>query len=57
MPKSVKPAPPQQASLAELWGGKKQPKNTPSDAPKPEETAMEVDSEDPPKGETSNRVE
>jgi hypothetical protein len=56
MPKSVKPAP-QQASLAELWGGKKQPKNTPSDAPKPEETAMEVDSEDPPKGETSNRVE
>ncbi|KAJ7932414.1 ATP-dependent DNA ligase [Mycena leptocephala] len=57
MPKSVKPAPPQQASLAELWGGKKQPKNTPSDAPKPEETAMEVDSEDPPKAETSKRKE
>ncbi|KAJ7125595.1 ATP-dependent DNA ligase [Mycena crocata] len=48
MPKSAKPAPPQQSSLAELWGPKKQ-KNTSADAPKPEETAMEVDSEVPPK--------
>ncbi|KAJ7357351.1 hypothetical protein DFH08DRAFT_772082 [Mycena albidolilacea] len=55
MPKSVKPAPPQQASLAELWGGKKQPKNTPPDASKPDETAMDVDSETPPKAETSKR--
>jgi DNA ligase-1 len=57
MPKSVKPAPPQQASLAELWGGKKQPKNTPPDASKPDETAMDVDSEAPPKGGSSSRVQ
>ncbi|KAJ7492636.1 ATP-dependent DNA ligase [Mycena latifolia] len=53
MPKSVKPAPPQQSSLAELWGPKKQqPKNTPPDAPKHEETEMEVDAKDPPKRES-----
>ncbi|KAF7347848.1 DNA ligase [Mycena venus] len=57
MPKSVKPAPPQQASLAELWGGKKQPKNTPPDAPNPDEAAMDVDSEELPKAETSKRKE
>jgi DNA ligase-1 len=57
MPKSVKPAPPQQASLAELWGGKKQPKNTPPDASKPDETAMDVDSETLPKGRSSSRVQ
>ncbi|KAJ7900327.1 hypothetical protein B0H14DRAFT_2673232 [Mycena olivaceomarginata] len=53
MPKSVKPAPPQQASLAELWGGKKQPKNTPPDASKPDETAMDVDSEDTPESDST----
>ncbi|KAJ7634287.1 ATP-dependent DNA ligase [Mycena polygramma] len=57
MPKTVKPAAPQQASLAEMWGPKKQPKNTSPDAPKPEETAMEVDSEAPPKAEGSKRKE
>ncbi|KAJ6604634.1 ATP-dependent DNA ligase [Mycena vulgaris] len=56
MPKSVKPAPPQQSSLAELWGPKKQQsKNASPDAPKPEETAMEVDAEEPPKRESPRR--
>ncbi|KAJ7786291.1 ATP-dependent DNA ligase [Mycena metata] len=60
MPKSVKPAPPQQSNLTEMWGPKKQPKNTPPDAPKPDETAMDVDSEAPPKSaaaESSKRKE
>ncbi|KAF7339486.1 DNA ligase [Mycena sanguinolenta] len=56
MPQSVKPAPPQQANLSELWG-KKQPKNTPADASVPDETAMEVDSEAPAEAETSKRKE
>jgi DNA ligase-1 len=56
MPKSVKPAPPQQSSLAELWGPKKQAKNTSSDAPKLDETDMDVDVKDPSKRESSSRV-
>jgi DNA ligase-1 len=39
MPKSTKAAPPQQASLQEMWGKKKEPKV----ASKPEPDAMEVD--------------
>nr|BAC76762.1 DNA ligase I [Coprinopsis cinerea] len=41
MPKSMKPAPPQQSSLTEMWG-KKRDVSTKS-APKKEEDAMEVD--------------
>jgi DNA ligase-1 len=41
MPKSVKPAPPQQSSLAEMWGGKKNQKQK-SDASKVDENAMDV---------------
>ncbi|KAJ7630920.1 ATP-dependent DNA ligase [Roridomyces roridus] len=55
MPKSVKSAPPQQASLAELWGPKK--KNASQDAPKPEESKMDVDGEESAKAETSKRKE
>ncbi|KAJ7783769.1 hypothetical protein DFH07DRAFT_789056 [Mycena maculata] len=54
MPKSAKPPPPQQSSLAELWGPKKQPKNTSHDASKAEETKMEVE-EQPVKAESSKR--
>ncbi|KAJ7487583.1 ATP-dependent DNA ligase [Mycena galericulata] len=57
MPKSVKPAPPQQSSLAELWGPKKQPKNASSDAPKHDEAKMEVDEEESPKRERRSRVQ
>jgi DNA ligase-1 len=57
MPKSVKPAPPQQSSLAEMWGGKKQPKNTPADAPNAPDTQMDVDPEEPPKPAPLSRVE
>ncbi|KAJ7244781.1 DNA ligase I [Mycena haematopus] len=57
MPRSAKPAPPQQSSLAEMWGGKKQPQNTPADASNPDDTTMEVDSEGPPQAETSKRKE
>lgn len=39
MPKSTKAAPPQQASLQEMWGKKKEPKV----ASKSEPDAMEVD--------------
>lgn len=42
MPKSAKPAPPQQASLKELWG-KKRDKSTAAAPPKKEEDAMDVD--------------
>ena len=43
MPKSAKPAPPQQASLKELWG-KKRDKSTSAAVPKKEvDEAMEVD--------------
>ncbi|KAJ3544358.1 hypothetical protein NMY22_g2802 [Coprinellus aureogranulatus] len=42
MPKSAKPAPPQQASLKELWG-KKRDKSTKAAAPKKEEDGMDVD--------------
>jgi hypothetical protein len=44
MPKTAKPAPPQQASLKELWG-KKRDKSTAAAPPKKEEQgdAMEVD--------------
>ncbi|KAF8213065.1 DNA ligase I [Mycena galopus ATCC 62051] len=49
--------PPQQTKLAELWGGKKQPKNTPPDASKPDHIPMDVDSEALPKAETSKRKE
>lgn len=42
MPKSAKPAPPQQASLKELWG-KKRDKSTAAAPPKKEEEAMDVD--------------
>ncbi|KAJ7293561.1 ATP-dependent DNA ligase [Mycena rebaudengoi] len=55
MPKSVKPAPPQQSSLAEMWGGKKQPKNTPADAPNAPDTQMDVDPEEPPKPAPSSK--
>ncbi|KAJ7225530.1 hypothetical protein GGX14DRAFT_639426 [Mycena pura] len=41
MPKSTKPAPPQQSSLAEMWRPKTQPEDAPFDASKPEETRME----------------
>ncbi|KAJ7169865.1 hypothetical protein C8R46DRAFT_1090316 [Mycena filopes] len=60
MPKSTKPAPPQQSNLTEMWAPKKQPKNTPPDAPKPDETLMDVDSEGPsksPAAEGSKRKE
>ncbi|KAJ6621733.1 DNA ligase I [Mycena sp. CBHHK59/15] len=56
MPKSMKPAPAQQSSLAEMWGGKKQPKNTPPNAPKADEMKMDVDTEEPPKREVPCRV-
>lgn len=38
MPKSVMPAPPQQSSLTEIWGGKKKQKV----GPKSDETSMDI---------------
>jgi hypothetical protein len=42
MPKSVKPTPPQQSSLAEMWGKVKQG----SVVPKSEESGMDVGSDE-----------
>ncbi|CAK5264427.1 unnamed protein product [Mycena citricolor] len=44
MPKSTKAAPPQQSSLAEMWGRKKQVTDAPQDALKTKSVPMEVDS-------------
>ncbi|KAK7064244.1 DNA ligase [Favolaschia claudopus] len=57
MPKSMKAAPPQQTSLAEMWGGKKRTKSASQDAPKLDDTAMDVDSEVSSKAESSKRKE
>jgi hypothetical protein len=43
MPKSTKVAPPQQASLQEMWGKKKEPKVEPKVELKTESDAMEVE--------------
>jgi DNA ligase-1 len=41
MPQSVKPTPPQQSSLAEMWGGKKKQKAGPV-GPNSEESCMDI---------------
>lgn len=45
MPKSVKPAPPQQSSLAEMWGGKRKRIDAPEPV-KPEENVIEEEKDD-----------
>ena len=52
MPKSTKAPPPQQSSLHEMWGKKKDPKPVAS-KPEPNAMAMEVDAPEEKKGECS----
>ena len=52
MPKSTKAPPPQQSSLQEMWGKKKDPKPV---ASKPEPSAMEVDIPEEKEGECNNQ--
>ncbi|KAF8227418.1 DNA ligase I [Tricholoma matsutake] len=53
MPPSVKPTPPQQSSLAEMWGGKKQ--TTGPIMPKSEENHMHIGDDEAVHGESSKR--
>ncbi|KAK0456580.1 hypothetical protein EV421DRAFT_1753404 [Armillaria borealis] len=55
MPKSVKPAPPQQSSLKELWAKKKPPAKV--DASRVKDEAMDIDTRPVAKAESSKRKE